>query len=198
MQFNAAGGFRSVETRSVNAAAPVAGAIGTTLTAQPSKAVMLLDWQNGASDGQLVMLDFSRLTQLQDGNTAQEAKNDGFETGTLLSFVVGADGVIVGQYSNGKTNNLAQVAMATCASVAGLTQVGSNMFAELANSGLAQIGEPRSGSRGSINAGQLEMSNVDLGAQFTDMIRAQRGFQANSRIITTSDEMLQDLVNLKP
>jgi flagellar hook protein FlgE len=193
VKFDQTGGFRAVETREMNGAA----VSPKTLISQPSKAVAMINWKNGAADQQLVTLDFSRITQLQDGNTVTESKNDGFETGTLMSFVIGADGVILGQYSNGKTNPLGQVALANFANVAGLTQVGSNMFTESANSGLAQIGEPRTGSRGSINAGQLEMSNVDLAAQFTDMIRAQRGFQANSRIITTSDEMLQDLVNLK-
>ena len=198
IKFDATGGFRSVETRENNPAAPPGpGGVNKTFIQQPSKAVVQIDWANGAGDNQVVELDFSRLTELQDGNTVGEAKNDGFATGTLLSFTVGSDGVVLGQYSNGKTNALAQIALATFPNVAGLTQVGSNLFTESANSGFAQIGEARTGQRGSINAGQLEMSNVDLAAQFTDMIRAQRGFQANSRIITTSDEMLQDLVNLK-
>ena len=193
VKFDAAGGFRSVETRDYNTA--LTG--NKELVQQPSKAVFQVDWGNGASDNQIITLDFSRLTELQDGNTAAESKNDGFATGTLSSFTIGADGVILGQYTNGRTNPLAQIAMASFPNVGGLTQVGSNMFVESANSGIAQIGEPRSGGRGSINAGQLEMSNVDLAQQFTDMIKAQRGFQANSRVITTSDEMLQDLVNLK-
>jgi len=200
VKFDATGGFRSVETRRSNPLAPAGFnplGVNKSFIDQASKAVVMFDWNNGAGDNQIVQLDFSRMTELQDGNTAAESKNDGFATGTLTSFTIGADGVILGQYSNGKTNPLAQVALATFPNVGGLTQVGSNMFVESANSGFAQIGEPRTGSRGSINAGQIEMSNVDLAQQFTDMIKAQRGFQANSRIITTSDEMLQDLVNLK-
>ena len=198
LKFDATGGFRSVETRESNPAA-LPGPVNPnkSFIRQPSKAIVMLDWANGAQDNQVIELDFSRITELQDGNTVAESKNDGFATGTLLSFTIGADGVILGQYSNGKTNPLAQIAMATFPNVGGLTQVGSNMFTESANSGFAQIGEPRTGSRGSINAGQLEMSNVDLAQQFTDMIKAQRGFQASSRIITTSDELLQELVNLK-
>ncbi|MGI8423523.1 MAG: flagellar hook-basal body complex protein [Chloroflexota bacterium] len=197
IKFDATGGFRSVETRDVYQP-PAAGATAQKdVIAQPSKAVVLIDWANGASDNQLITLDLSRLTELQNGNTVAESKNDGFATGTLNSFTIGADGVILGQYTNGRTNALAQVALASFPNISGLTQIGSNMFTESANSGFAQIGEARTGNRGSINAGQLEMSNVDLAAQFTDMIRAQRGFQANSRVITTSDEMLQDLVNLK-
>jgi flagellar hook protein FlgE len=203
VKFDPTGVFRSVETRSLIAPAPAVAPF--TTIAQGSRAIVQLDWgnglpggtTNGAADNQIVTFDFSTITELQDGNTVGESKNDGFATGTLLSFVIGADGVVMGQYSNGKTNPLAQIALATFPNVAGLTQVGSNMFVESANSGLAAIGTARSAGRGSVNAGQLEMSNVDLAAQFTDMIRAQRGFQANSRIITTSDEMLQDLVNLK-
>ena len=200
VKFDATGGFRSVETRRSNPLAPAGFnplGVNKSFIDQASKAVVMFDWNNGAGDNQIVQLDFSRMTELQDGNTVAESKNDGFATGTLTSFTIGADGVILGQYSNGKTNPLAQVALATFPNVGGLTQIGSNMFVESANSGFAQIGEPRSGNRGSINAGQIEMSNVDLAQQFTDMIKAQRGFQANSRIITTSDEMLQDLVNLK-
>ena len=196
IKFDATGGYRSAETREVRTGTDPAGT-NTTFIRQASKAIVQLDWANGAGDNQVVELDFSRITGLQDGNTVAESKNDGFATGTLLSFTVGSDGVITGQYSNGKTNALAQVALASFPNVGGLSQVGSNLFTESANSGFAQIGEARTGQRGSINAGQLEMSNVDLAAQFTDMIRAQRGFQASSRIITTSDEMLQDLVNLK-
>jgi flagellar hook protein FlgE len=208
VKFDPTGVFRSVETRSLISPAPLVGPF--TTIAQGSRAVVQFDWgngqpttvgsfptNNGAADNQIVAFDFSKISELQDGNTVGESKNDGFATGTLLSFVIGSDGVVLGQYSNGKTNPLAQIALATFPNVAGLTQVGSNMFVESANSGLAAIGTARTAGRGSVNAGQLEMSNVDLAAQFTDMIRAQRGFQANSRIITTSDEMLQDLVNLK-
>jgi flagellar hook protein FlgE len=92
---------------------------------------------------------------------------------------------------------LGQIALATFANPSGLSLVSQNLMSESANSGIPQVGVPGAGARGQINGGQLELSNVDLSVQFTDMIRAERGFQANSRIITTSDEMLQDLVNLK-
>jgi flagellar hook protein FlgE len=163
-----------------------------------SSAAVTFNYTNGASPpNQTVRLDFSQITQLQDGDTAAAATNDGFATGTLLSFVVGQDGVITGSYSNGVSQVLGQIALATFPNVGGLLQVSQNLFTESANSGIPNIGAPGTSSRGTINAGQLESSNVDLAQQFTDMIRAERGFQANSRIVTTSDEMLQDLVNLK-
>jgi flagellar hook protein FlgE len=169
----------------------------TNAVANASSASVTLDFAGGQASDQVLTLDFSSLTQLQAGNSATTTVNDGFETGTLLSFVVGQDGVITGTYSNGLSAQIAQIALATFPNVGGLNHIGQNLFVESANSGLPNIGAPLSGSRGQINAGQLEASNVDLALQFTDMIRAERGFQANSRIITTSDEMLQDLVNLK-
>lgn len=105
--------------------------------------------------------------------------------------------MVTGSFSNGVTRALGQVPLATFPNAAGLSQLGQNLFSESANSGVVNIGAPGSGSRGQVNAGQLETSNVDLAQQFTDMIWAQRGFQANSRIITTSDEMIQGRVNLE-
>ncbi len=116
----------------------------------------------------------------------------------LTGFVVGyKTGLVTGSFSSGVTRALGQVALATFPNTSGLSKLGQNLFSESSNSGVVTIGAAGSGSRGRINAGQLETTNFDLAQQFTDMIRAQRGFQANSRIITTSDEMLQELVNLK-
>ncbi len=99
-------------------------------------------------------------------------------------------------YSNGLIKVLGQIALAKFSNASGLTRSGSNLFQETINSGTPDINVPGSG-RGTIAAGSLEMSNVDLSEEFTDMITAQRGFQANTKIITTSDEILQELVNLK-
>lgn len=113
------------------------------------------------------------------------------------SFTVDANGVIIGSFSNGLDRNLAQVAIATFANPSGLLKAGDTLFRVSNNSGPALIGVAGTGTRGGIQAGALEMSNVDLSQEFTDMIITQRGFQANSRVITASDEMLQELVNLK-
>jgi flagellar hook protein FlgE len=92
---------------------------------------------------------------------------------------------------------LGQIALASFLNSAGLVRAGQNNFGSTSASGAANIGKAGAGGRGTVTTGVLEMSNVDLATQFTSMITAERGFQANSRVITTSDEMLQELVNLK-
>jgi flagellar hook protein FlgE len=103
---------------------------------------------------------------------------------------------MVGTYSNGRTQNIAQVALTVFANPEGLERIGG-VWRQTANSGLPQVGVPNAGGRGKINPSTLELSNVDLAQEFTNLIVAQRGFQANSRVITSSDELLQEIVNLK-
>ena len=117
--------------------------------------------------------------------------------GYMESFSIDNAGRIVGVFSNGITQELAQVAMAIFTNPAGLNKAGDTMYSYSINSGEANIGESGIAGRGKINAGILEMSNVDLSDQFTDMIVTQRGFQANSRTITTSDQMIQEVLGLK-
>ena len=126
-----------------------------------------------------------------DGGTPDD------ETDDLRGFSVGDDGSITGQYGDGTTKLIGKIALASFSNSAGLVRAGNSYFSESVNSGTAQVGDAGTGSRGLLSAGTLEMSNVDLGPEFTNLIIAQRGFQANSRVITTSDELLQDLVNLK-
>jgi flagellar hook protein FlgE len=190
LTFDNSGKFQSVTSSTV---ATNDGPVASDLTGSR----VTLQFSNGQAQGQPIILDFSRMSQLQDGNTVSAVENDGHPTGTLTSFTVGTDGKIVGAYSNGVQEDLGQIALATFANPGGLLQVTQNLVSESANSGIPQVGVAGTGARGQINNAQLELSNVDLSVQFTDMIRAERGFQANSRIITTSDEMLQDLVNLK-
>jgi flagellar hook protein FlgE len=110
---------------------------------------------------------------------------------------VSQQGLITGVFTNGRTQALGQIALATFANPVGLEKAGNSLYIESADSGKAQIGVAGQAGRGTLSGGTLEMSNVDLAAEFTNLIVAQRGFQANSRVITTSDEILQDLVNLK-
>jgi flagellar hook protein FlgE len=110
---------------------------------------------------------------------------------------IGPDGSIRARQADGTEVLLATLATATFDNPNGLTRAGSSLFAESANSGGAAVGQPGTDTRGALQSGTLEMSNVDLALEFTNLIIAQRGFQANSRTITASDEMLQDLVNLK-
>ncbi|MFE4140949.1 flagellar hook protein FlgE [Peribacillus sp. YIM B13472] len=139
--------------------------------------------------------DFSNLTQVK-GSTTALVNPDGNKEGKLESFNIGASGEINGVYSNGLITTLGQLAVAKFSNASGLTKTGGNTFQESINSGTANINIAGEG-RGVIASGSLEMSNVDLSEEFTEMIVAQRGFQSNSRIITTSDGILQELVNLK-
>lgn len=149
-------------------------------------------------------IDFSGLTMFSGDTTVEGVPGDanglgaGNEAGTISGYEVGSDGKILGKYTNGETKLLGQIVVATFANPAGLQKLGGNLFDTTNNSGdFDGIGEDITSSGGSLNAGVLEMSNVDLSKEFTEMITTQRGFQANSRIITSSDEMLQELVNLK-
>jgi flagellar hook protein FlgE len=151
----------------------------------------------GATTPLTLDYDFSRITQFSDNSTVSVRDQDGFAPGTLEKFSVGADGIITGIYTNGMTDTLGQIAVANFANAGGLTKEGNSLYAESTNSGVRQIGVAGTGGRGSINNGVLELSNVDLPQTFTDMIITERGFQACARVITTSDNMLQELVNLK-
>uniref|UniRef100_A0A7C5Z993 Flagellar hook protein FlgE n=1 Tax=Caldicellulosiruptor owensensis TaxID=55205 RepID=A0A7C5Z993_9FIRM len=125
------------------------------------------------------------------------AQMTGYSAGNLQGFNVDASGKITGVYSNGLNQLIGQIAVATFANPAGLQRIGDNLYINTVNSGDPEIGTAGSGSRGTISQGTLEMSNVDLAKEFTDMIVTQRGYQANARVITSSDEILQELVNIK-
>ncbi|MDQ0175816.1 flagellar hook protein FlgE [Bacillus chungangensis] len=139
--------------------------------------------------------DVSALTG-KEGASTPLVKPDGNKEGKLTSFSVGASGEISGVYSNGEVVTVGILAIAKFSNPSGLMRTGGNLLQESVNSGTPNIGIAGDG-RGTIAASSLEMSNVDLSEEFTEMIVAQRGFQANTRIITTSDEILQELVNLK-
>lgn len=142
-------------------------------------------------------IDFSQLTQFGGNPTAYINFQDGYEAGSLDMVSTDSGGVLTGIFTNGQSKALAQIALATFSNPGGLLKEGGNLYQISNNSGLPNIGTADSGGRGSIAVGKLEMSNVDLAQEFTNMIVTQRGFQANSRVITTSDEMLQDLINIK-
>lgn len=122
---------------------------------------------------------------------------DGYGSGTVAGLSVSGDGTVEGVFSNGQRRVIAQVAVADFASIDGLERGGNNLWVESRDSGQALIAGAGTGGRGSVVSGALEQSNVDLGQEFVDLIGFQRGFQANSRIITTADEMYGELINLK-
>ena len=137
------------------------------------------------------------LQQFSGNNSVSFVDQDGSGVGFLRSFSISPSGVLNGVFSNGQTRAVGQIAIASFNNPQGLEKAGESMYRVSVNSGTPQIGTAGEGGRGSVAGGMLEMSNVDLAQEFTNLIVAQRGFQANSRIITASDELLQDLVNLK-
>lgn len=144
-----------------------------------------------------VAVDISTMTGFSGLDTVKATSQDGQAAGTLQSFALGADGTITGAFSNGLKQTIGRLALGSFTNPSGLEKAGGSLFRTSVNSGAAQVGAAGTGGRGSLAGGALEMSNVDLSSEFTNLIVAQRGFQANSRVITTSDEVLQELVNLK-
>lgn len=143
-------------------------------------------------------LNMEQLSMYSDDSSVKATRVDGYAPGTLVTFSIGGDGIITGVYDNGRQQPLGQVALATFENPAGLQKVGSNQFIQSTNSGDFKIAaQPGNSGAGVLIPGTLEMSNVDLAKQFTEMIITQRGFQANSRVMTTSDEILQELSNMK-
>ncbi|KGM08540.1 flagellar hook protein, partial [Cellulomonas bogoriensis 69B4 = DSM 16987] len=142
-----------------------------------------------------IAVDLGTLTGFAGLTTVEAANQNGRGAGTLQSFVIEPDGTLQGAFSNGLKQPLGRVALATFANPSGLEKAGDSLYQVSVNSGDPQVGAAGTGGRGSLTGGALEMSNVDLSSEFTNLIIAQRGFQANSRVITTSDELLQELVN---
>jgi flagellar hook protein FlgE len=171
------------------------------ITFANGKAVGDVDPNTGEDSGKWKVgnytFDIHDLTQFSGNTEARVSNSDGSGAGVLSSYTVSNTGQIVGVFSNGLKQTLGQVALANFNNVNGLEKIGDSMFRSTVNSGLAQVGAAGSAGLGLITSGALEMSNVDLAQEFTNLVIAQRGFQANSRVITTSDEILQELVNLK-
>lgn len=164
---------------------------------QGAEGSISLTFQDGAAPMNNVEIDFSKLTQSAGKTHIKGEQLGGYTAGVIESISIDSNGVVTGLYTNGQAQEEWRIAMAYFTNPAGLVKLGSNLFQKTTNSGEAELGLAGEGGRGVLNPGSLEMSNVDLAKEFTDMIIAQRGFQANSRIITTSDELLQELVNLK-
>ncbi len=136
-------------------------------------------------------------TQYASSSTTIYQTQDGYGTGFLENISVGTDGIMVGHYSNGQILNLYRVGIAKFNNQQALSKVGGNLWSATRESGDAITGHPGENGLGRISSNSLEQSNVDIAAEFVKMITTERGFQANSRIITTVDSMLQELINLK-
>lgn len=151
----------------------------------------------GAATPQSVAMDFSTMTQYGSASNLTSQTQNGFTAGSFQGLSVDTAGRVVAQFTNGQTRILAQVVLSRFTNPNGLARSGANGFAETIDSGAPLAGAPTNNGLGRLISNTIEQSNVDLGKEFVDMIITQRAFQANSRAITTSDEMLQELVNLK-
>lgn len=163
----------------------------------------------GAAADQVVDFDFGTNINSEGGTgsdgTTQYAKDsattfqsqDGYSSGSLRSITIAQDGVMTGIFTNGQTRGVGQIALAKFLAPTELTKMGKNLYAESTDSGQPVISTPGTSGTGQVMSNTLELSNVDLAEEFVRMIISQRGFQANSRIVSTSDELMQELVNLK-
>ncbi|MBT9587019.1 flagellar hook protein FlgE [bacterium] len=169
--------------------------LAASSTANPS---FTLTPTNGAAPV-VVAPDFATVTQLvtPGRSTVAAGSQDGYPAGTLANFSIDRNGLVVGRYTNGMSKNLAQVALAYFTNPQGLERASGGLLMESGNSGKPQLGAPGSDALGELTAGALEASNVDLSKEFTRLIQAQRAFQANSRVITTMDEVMGEVSNLR-
>jgi len=176
---------------------------GTLLTG--SDPTITLTFTNGAATPQDITWDLyddagvtnGDVTGYASSSSATFQTQDGYPSGTLKSIVVDKDGIINGSYSNGQIIPLFQIALADFPSYWGLAKMENNLYTQTFASGQAMIGTAGNGRMGSINSKALETSNVDLTSEFVKMITTQRAYQANSKVITTTDEILSELINIK-
>jgi flagellar hook protein FlgE len=151
----------------------------------------------GAQAPMVVTTTFDKTTQYGSITNDLGSSQNGYSAGSWQRYAIDENGIILGQYSNGKSRAMGQIAMANFASVDGLTPLGNNAWAESSNSGPPQVGVPNAGSMGSLRASSVETSNVDLTAELVNMITAQRVYQANAQTIKTQDGIMQTIVNLR-
>ena len=188
--------YRQVDGGAATAATNLVFTSAGALSTGGSQALSLTI-AGGATTPQTVTVDFTKMTQYGSASALLDQSQNGYASGSLQRVSVDSQGNVVAQFTNGQTRILAQVVLSRFVNPQGLVRSGDNLFIQSNDSGSPIIGAPGGNGLGTIVAGALEQSNVDLGKEFVDMIVNQRAFQANSKAITTSDEMLQDLVNLK-
>jgi flagellar hook protein FlgE len=157
---------------------------------------LALSGGSGASTPQAITVSVANVTQVAQGSSAALRSQDGLAPGTLSGVSISGDGTVLGVFSNGVTKPLGQLATGTFANTSGLESVRDGLYQTSLSSGSPTYGVPGSAGHGTIRNGQLESSNVNLTQQFADMIVTQRGYQASSRVVTTADQMLQELMNV--
>jgi flagellar hook protein FlgE len=180
VNFDFAGGAQAAQTININFGTPSQILSSGALVPNPS-----------APTG------FEGTTQFAGPSSTLQQSQDGYGSGVLQNFSIDEQGKVHGLFSNGQAVDLKRVALAKFTSTAGLKSVGKNLFSETILSGQPIVTGPGNSGTGSLQAGALELSNVDLSSQFVELIRAQQAFQANARVITTGDQLLTETVNLK-
>lgn len=176
---------------------------GTLLAPAANPAAFAVTWNNGAAASSLSWNIFSgtpaasNLGQYASASTTSNSFQNGFGSGNIRSLTVDQNGLISGSFTNGQTIPLSQMALATFANSNGMQKVGDNAWLETLASGPASVGLANQGGRGSILGSNLELSNVDVAEEFTRLIVSQRGYQASSKVLTTSDQLLQETLNLR-
>jgi flagellar hook protein FlgE len=171
--------------------APAANVAGITINGLADGATPLtFSWNVFDANGN------GQLTQVSSPSATSGTQQDGFASGSLVSYLIGSDGTIQGTFSNGQTSALGRIALASFANQQGLVRNGSNEFLASLSSGQANVGTPGTGGRGTLSGGALEQSNVDIATQFAQLIVAERSYQANAKSVTTFDQITQTTLNL--
>jgi len=197
MEVSVDGGDPSLTTGASNTLTfDQAGRLDTTLLPQHPLSIDV-PITTGAADPLTVSVDLSSITQFAGEFSTNFLTQDGYASGNLVGVSVGDSGVLFARYNNGQSSAIGQVALSNFRNPQGLTPIGDNLWVETAESGIPLIGAPDSGSLGGVQSGTLENSNIDLTAELINMINAQRNFQANAQVISTSDQLTQTLLNLR-
>jgi flagellar hook protein FlgE len=175
---------------------------GPTPPVAANNTVLNITWPGGSAASALsfdiINPDGTQsFTGLSSASTTVSSSQNGFPAGTLRDLTVDSDGMITGTFTNGQILKMAQLAVSSFTNVNGLEQAGNNHWSQTLASGAPTIGLANQGGRGAILGSNLELSNVDVASEFTKLIVSQRGYQANAKIVTTTDELLQETLNLK-
>ncbi len=190
---DASGNYQSAGTQTL--AFNADGTINTT-TSNPSSGALTFNWGGGVAAGSIAF-DLTATTQDAGSFAIANVTQNGYATGAIKNVLVDDHGVISAVFTNGQTRNLAQLCLAKFPAPTELTKTGNNLYAQSSSSGQPVVGAAQTSGLGRTLSNTLELSNVDIAEEFTSLISAQRGFQANTKIITTTDELLNELISIK-
>jgi len=190
LTFDTSGNLTTANGSAISSATP--GISGISLSGLADGAApMALNWTALDSNGN------SLITQTSSDSETSASSQNGLASGTLNSFAVGTDGTIEGAFSNGETVAIGRIALAQFGNEGGLSLVGGNSYRTTATSGQAVVGSPGTGGLGTMTGGSLEQSNVDMATEFSNMVVDQRGFEANAKVISAFDQVMQDTINIE-